>query len=334
MEILIVIIVIAVIAVCLFGKRERFSSGSLVTYRRDGYDRYYLGEWFRRAREGILGASYAGPQLVMLDFDTSKERNWPLYGKGAFREEGIPTDEDIVREIATAHKEYPNAKILVPNMSVSRQRMLNDIPYVTQIGIFDTSNFDKLRNVSIPPPPFVTYSRRERRIPVLARKYLVSFKGRTSCPYRSKLLELNQVPGVRVVLEDPDMSDGSYKVVAEETSVPYVNDYRRLQLDSKFGIVSKGDMFWAYRLLEVMGAGTIPVILSDTWELPFGQLLRWEDFSVRVPEERYLDIPKILGNLDSEKMHNECVRIFEKHFETVRKQMETALSIVQNQLLK
>jgi hypothetical protein len=40
------------------------------------------------------------------------------------------------------------------------------------------------------------------------------------------------------------------------------------------------------RLLDVMSAGSIPVIVSNHAVLPFDDVLDWESFSVRVPEHK------------------------------------------------
>lgn len=41
---------------------------------------------------------------------------------------------------------------------------------------------------------------------------------------------------------------------------------------------------------QVMGAGAIPVIIVDHYTLPYKELLDWDNFSIRVPEHRMLEV--------------------------------------------
>jgi len=59
-----------------------------------------------------------------------------------------------------------------------------------------------------------------------------------------------------------------------------------------------------------MGAGAIPVIVVDHYTLPYKELLDWENFSIRVPEHRMMEVGKLppyavppqLSSTDSYKM--------------------------------
>lgn len=54
-------------------------------------------------------------------------------------------------------------------------------------------------------------------------------------------------------------------------------------LNSTFVLVPRGDMPYAYRLIEALAFGAIPVVLSDEYILPFSELLDWPSFAVRWP---------------------------------------------------
>ena len=45
---------------------------------------------------------------------------------------------------------------------------------------------------------------------------------------------------------------------------------------------------------QVLAAGAIPVIAVDHYVLPFQSILDWDQFSIRIPEDRILDLPAIL----------------------------------------
>ena len=59
-----------------------------------------------------------------------------------------------------------------------------------------------------------------------------------------------------------------------------------LALNTTFALVPRGDMPYAYRLIEALAFGAIPVILSDEYVLPFSEILDWQAFSVRWPYAR------------------------------------------------
>ena len=56
-------------------------------------------------------------------------------------------------------------------------------------------------------------------------------------------------------------------------------------------IVFAGFGYHSFRLTEVMGGGSIPVILIDNYVLPFEGLLDWSSFSIRLPEHQLTNLP-------------------------------------------
>jgi hypothetical protein len=62
-------------------------------------------------------------------------------------------------------------------------------------------------------------------------------------------------------------------------------DCRGLLLRSTFGGVPRGDGLHSYRFAEVLSAGTIPVVYTDEWLLPFGPaVVDWNEAAVFVRE--------------------------------------------------
>jgi len=51
---------------------------------------------------------------------------------------------------------------------------------------------------------------------------------------------------------------------------------------------------------QVLAAGAIPVIAVDHYVLPFQSILDWDQFSIRIPEDRILDLPAILKEMADE----------------------------------
>jgi len=57
--------------------------------------------------------------------------------------------------------------------------------------------------------------------------------------------------------------------------------------NSHFCFVPKGLGYWSNRLYEVIFAGCIPVILSDEIRLPFGDFIKWDEVSIKLPTEDF-----------------------------------------------
>jgi hypothetical protein len=81
--------------------------------------------------------------------------------------------------------------------------------------------------------------------------------------------------------------------------------------DSHFGLAPAGDGWHSYRLMEIMAMGTVPVILSDEWSLPFEDILNWSEFSIRVQLSDIGDLPSVLDRYTREDACKMSSRVFE-----------------------
>lgn len=68
--------------------------------------------------------------------------------------------------------------------------------------------------------------------------------------------------------------------------------FRSALLDTKFALCPRGISASSIRLFEAMEAGCVPVIIADALVLPMGP--SWEDFAIRIPENRLVGLPAIL----------------------------------------
>lgn len=50
-------------------------------------------------------------------------------------------------------------------------------------------------------------------------------------------------------------------------------------------------------LSDVLQAGCVPVVIADSYILPFSEVLDWKRASVVVPEEKMSDVYSILQNI-------------------------------------
>ena len=73
----------------------------------------------------------------------------------------------------------------------------------------------------------------------------------------------------------------------------YQQDYLKLLHDSVFTFVVRGHNHFSFRFPEAIASGSIPVILSDRWHLPFqgAPAVNYSDFSFVFPEAEVRALP-------------------------------------------
>ena len=105
----------------------------------------------------------------------------------------------------------------------------------------------------------------------------------------------------------------------------------RDSLNASFVLVPRGDMPYAYRLLEALAFGAIPVVLSDEYVLPFSEVVEWEAFSVHWPYSRVSSLVPYLRTLSDERvcaMRRQARRAWEAHFQSPEAHVDTLLHIM------
>eukprot|EP00050_Salpingoeca_kvevrii_P008731 m.304754 g.304754 ORF g.304754 m.304754 type:complete len:826 (-) comp17278_c0_seq1:63-2540(-) len=211
---------------------------------------------------------------------------------------------------------------------------------IAKVGL---SSFHHRREHDISMPLFsmVEFSGSERRKPVEDRPYLLSFRGTRSArsdAMRNQLPKMHDGKDILLLLacrwygdEHHIDGDGYDNDCAEQEEIFKTHTYKELAINSKFSLIVEGFGYHSFRLNEVMGAGSIPVIVIDHYRLPFAEFLDWSEFSVRVPEYRFHEIPKILRNLPParvEQMQRRVVWVYEQFFKSLPLQIHTGLEIM------
>ncbi|KAJ4850003.1 hypothetical protein Tsubulata_016238, partial [Turnera subulata] len=133
------------------------------------------------------------------------------------------------------------------------------------------------------------------------RPHLAFFAGGLHGPIRPILLQ--HWKG-----RDPDIKVYEY--------LPKDMDYYSLMLQSKFCLCPSGYEVASPRIVEAIYAECVPVILSEYYALPFGDVLNWEAFSVGVNVSDIPRLKEILVSVPEAKYRKlkEGVRAVRKHF--------------------
>ena len=79
----------------------------------------------------------------------------------------------------------------------------------------------------------------------------------------------------------------------------------------RYCLCPRGITPWTVCLYQSLVAGCIPIVLSDSFELPFQWALPWEKFSLRVPESMALqiyDYVKTIPEEETRMMFEEVIR--------------------------
>jgi len=142
---------------------------------------------------------------------------------------------------------------------------------------------------------FTVYTPPDAELP-----YLFSFMGSVrNAPIRAQLATLKHPRNFfQDTTEEYDRI--LYRKMERSERLDYDRRYAELTKASKFVLCPRGLSPSSIRLFETMRMGRVPVIISDPWVAPAGP--QWNDFSIRIAEKNFADIPRILEERESESV--------------------------------
>lgn len=112
-------------------------------------------------------------------------------------------------------------------------------------------------------------------------------------------------------------------------------DYMNLLSNSTFCLVPRGRRLGSFRFLETLQAGCVPVILSNSWQLPFGEVIDWASATISIDERQLLQVPEILRTLPQPKifkMRQQTQIFWDLYLSSVRKIVFTTLEIIKQRV--
>lgn len=147
------------------------------------------------------------------------------------------------------------------------------------------------------------------------RKLLYSFQGSYNKEFyitdiREKIFKLDHPDDVHIFKID----QWCYYNKSKDTIDRLKKSYNKLLLESKFSLCPSGTGPNSIRFWEALGAGSIPVLLSDALDLPYHEL--WNESIIRIKEEDISELNMILKGISNEKqkeMRKNCIDIY-NHF--------------------
>lgn len=129
-------------------------------------------------------------------------------------------------------------------------------------------------------------------------RYLYSFVGATqNAPVRRRLACLVHP---RSIFQDTsaDFARALHLQMRAAERRAYHRRYAEVTKESKFVLCPRGLSVSTVRVFETMQMGRVPVILSNSWIEPPGPA--WEKFAIRIPEQKYAQLPQILEEREPE----------------------------------
>uniref|UniRef100_A0A8C6SD49 Exostosin glycosyltransferase 2 n=1 Tax=Neogobius melanostomus TaxID=47308 RepID=A0A8C6SD49_9GOBI len=204
-------------------------------------------------------------------------------------------------------------------------------------GGFSTWTYRQGYDVSIPVySPLSADVELPERQPGPRRYFILSSQTAIHREYRAELERLKEENGEALLLLDKcsNLSQGAASV-RKRCCKGQVYDYPQILQESSFCVVLRGARLGQAALSDVLQAGCVPVILADSYILPFSEVLDWKRASVVIPEEKLSEMYTILKSIPHrqvEEMQRQAQWFWEAYFSSMKAIGLTTLQIINDRI--
>ncbi|KAJ8396673.1 hypothetical protein AAFF_G00015110 [Aldrovandia affinis] len=166
-------------------------------------------------------------------------------------------------------------------------------------GGFSTWTYRQGYDVSIPVySPLSAELELPERQPGPRHYFVLSSQTAIHREYRAELEQLKAENGEAVLLLDrcSNLSQGVAST-RKRCHKGQVYEYPQILQESSFCVVLRGARLGQAALSDVLQAGCVPVIVADSYILPFSEVLDWKRASVVIPEDKLPEMYTILKSI-------------------------------------
>uniref|UniRef100_A0A8C1X9X4 Exostosin-2 n=1 Tax=Cyprinus carpio TaxID=7962 RepID=A0A8C1X9X4_CYPCA len=168
------------------------------------------------------------------------------------------------------------------------------------------------------------------------RYFILSSQTAIHREYRVELERLKEENGEALLLLDKcsNLSQGLASV-RKRCYKGQVYDYPQILQESSFCVVLRGARLGQATLSDVLQAGCVPVIMADSYILPFSEVLDWKRASVVIPEEKLPEMYTILKSIPHrqvEEMQRQARWFWEAYFSSMKAIGMTTLQIINDRI--
>lgn len=154
--------------------------------------------------------------------------------------------------------------------------------------------------------------------------------------YREELeaLQAKHRESVLVLDKCTNLSEGVLSV-RKRCHQHQVFDYPQVLQEATFCTVLRGARLGQAVLSDVLQAGCVPVVIADSYILPFSEVLDWKRASVVIPEEKMSDVYSILQNIPQrqiEEMQRQARWFWEAYFRSIKAIALATLQIINDRI--
>ncbi|XP_053490077.1 exostosin-2 [Ictalurus furcatus] len=204
-------------------------------------------------------------------------------------------------------------------------------------GGFSTWTYRQGYDVSIPVySPLSAEVDLPERQPGPRRYFILSSQTAVHREYRTELERLKEENGESILLLDKcsNLSQGVASA-RKRCSKGQTYDYPQILQESSFCVVLRGARLGQATLSDVLQAGCVPVVMADSYILPFSEVLDWKRASVVIPEEKLPEMYMILKSIPHrqvEEMQRQARWFWDAYFSSMKAIGLTTLQIINDRI--